>query len=428
MGRKPTAKRIYTVGPIGVTPDAKRGFRIRWVEQGERPERTARSRAEAIQIANDEFARMSRGERARGVITFGDLVTQATTPMENNKWSKPWEQRINEIARDYILPHISADMDASTVTEQDIRGVYQWLSKTGYSKAVFSQTAKVMSMIMRAGVKRGVWEHGKEPNVDVGWKNYSASGKQEDQLEVIRPEEIPSDTEVAALLRALRNIEPRYYLIAALAATSGLRWAEIMGLKKTDFIWQTGRMRIQKTRREHNGLGYEKDPKTNAGKRDVVIDPTILTDLKTYVANAPHMYVFATKTGTVIARSNWSRVMEKARKESGFSEDHALHSLRHYAATRLLDRGVQIKDVSYMLGHANVAITTRLYIHGDPTSIDRIMSAVTATPPAAITLSQKRVPKKQAATKKAAAAKKSAPVKKATKKKAPAKKAAAKNK
>jgi hypothetical protein len=74
---------------------------------------------------------------------------------------------------------------------------------------------------------------------------------------------------------------------------------------------------------------------------------------------------------------------------------------------------VQIKDVSYMLGHANVAITTRLYIHGDPTSIDRIMEAVTATPPAAIAMIPNQKPKKAAAKKKATPARKAA-AKKAT--------------
>jgi integrase len=407
MGRKPSTERIYTVGPIGVTPDSKGGFRIRWTEDGNKPERTARTKAQAIQIANDEFARISRGESLRGSVTFGKLTADATINRDG-RWDDAWNQRINEIARDYILPHIGADTDAKAVSRDDIRAVYQWLSDEGYSKSTFSQTAKVMTMIMREGVRTGVWIFGQQPNVDVKWQSYSASGKQDEQLEPVKPEEIPSDEETAALLQVLRKMELRYYLMAALAATAGLRYSEIMGLKREDFNWQASRIRVERARREHNGRGRVKSPKTAAGKRDVVIDPLILSDLKEFVTRSTQDFVFTTRTGRVIARSNWARVLADARALSGFQDHHALHSLRHYAATRLLDRGVQIKDVSYMLGHANVAITTRLYIHGDPTSLDRIMEAVTAAPPAAIAMIPGQKPKKAAAKKKAAPAKKAA--------------------
>jgi integrase len=39
------------------------------------------------------------------------------------------------------------------------------------------------------------------------------------------------------------------------------------------------------------------------------------------------------------------------------------HDLRHIAATLLLSRGVSVKVVSEMFGHADVAITLRIYAH-----------------------------------------------------------------
>jgi integrase len=39
------------------------------------------------------------------------------------------------------------------------------------------------------------------------------------------------------------------------------------------------------------------------------------------------------------------------------------HDLRHTAATLLLSRGVHPKVVSEMLGHADIAITLRVYAH-----------------------------------------------------------------
>jgi integrase len=40
-----------------------------------------------------------------------------------------------------------------------------------------------------------------------------------------------------------------------------------------------------------------------------------------------------------------------------------VHDLRHSAATLLLGRGVPVKVVSEMLGHANVSITLNMYGH-----------------------------------------------------------------
>lgn len=46
------------------------------------------------------------------------------------------------------------------------------------------------------------------------------------------------------------------------------------------------------------------------------------------------------------------------------------HMLRHTFATRLLEKGANIKAVSNLLGHANVAFTMRTYISLDKNYVD----------------------------------------------------------
>ncbi len=50
-----------------------------------------------------------------------------------------------------------------------------------------------------------------------------------------------------------------------------------------------------------------------------------------------------------------------------------VHALRHTFATDLLDRGVDIKIVSQLLGHSSVKITYDTYVHTD---ISKAFSAV----------------------------------------------------
>ena len=49
-------------------------------------------------------------------------------------------------------------------------------------------------------------------------------------------------------------------------------------------------------------------------------------------------------------------------KRAGIKE-HTFHALRHTFATRCIEAGVDIKSLSEILGHANVAITLNTYVH-----------------------------------------------------------------
>jgi integrase len=52
------------------------------------------------------------------------------------------------------------------------------------------------------------------------------------------------------------------------------------------------------------------------------------------------------------------------------------HDLRHTFATLLISKGINIKVVSEMLGHANVSITLRIYAHVLPHMQDSAAQAM----------------------------------------------------
>jgi integrase len=60
----------------------------------------------------------------------------------------------------------------------------------------------------------------------------------------------------------------------------------------------------------------------------------------------------------VLRRNWWYPLLKRA----GLPQIR-FHDLRHTAATLLLARGVPVKVVSEMLGHADIAITLRIYAH-----------------------------------------------------------------
>jgi integrase len=58
-----------------------------------------------------------------------------------------------------------------------------------------------------------------------------------------------------------------------------------------------------------------------------------------------------------------SAVVHNLCRDLGMPHVH-LHSLRHYAATELIGAGVNPRDAAEILGHADPALTLRVYTHG----------------------------------------------------------------
>ena len=73
-------------------------------------------------------------------------------------------------------------------------------------------------------------------------------------------------------------------------------------------------------------------------------------------------YVFATQTGKYLSYRNPLAMTEKAFEAAGV-EHRGLHALRHSFASNLYARGVEVKIISKLLGHASVEITYNRYIH-----------------------------------------------------------------
>jgi integrase len=78
-------------------------------------------------------------------------------------------------------------------------------------------------------------------------------------------------------------------------------------------------------------------------------------------------YVFTTRTGTPFSQRNVTkRGLEKAADAVGLNrpgERLHSHDLRHTCASMLIREGADVVFVARQLGHANPAITLRVYAH-----------------------------------------------------------------
>ena len=65
-------------------------------------------------------------------------------------------------------------------------------------------------------------------------------------------------------------------------------------------------------------------------------------------------------------------------------KSHHFHALRHTFATRSIEKGVDAKTLSELLGHRNVKTTLQLYVHPTMQHKRRIVEAVSSIMPIAV--------------------------------------------
>ncbi len=108
----------------------------------------------------------------------------------------------------------------------------------------------------------------------------------------------------------------------------------------------------------------QRTTKTASGRRTIPLNARAMEAVQHLKAQAVPScsYMFVTQTSEHVSYRHLLATMEKA-CETASVEHRGLHALRHSFASNLYARGVEIKVISKLLGHASVEITYNRYIH-----------------------------------------------------------------
>jgi integrase len=163
--------------------------------------------------------------------------------------------------------------------------------------------------------------------------------------------------------------------IWVLLATTGLRRAEVLGLRWSEVDLDRGRLRISQTITEVRGrLIIQGDGKSDAAERSIGLDTRTVETLRRWkVAQAAdqlswpgdwptHGLVFTQSNGQGYRPKRLSSQFTTASDAAGLPRIGA-HGLRHSYATAALRAGVSPEVVSKRLGHASVVVTLSIYAH-----------------------------------------------------------------
>jgi len=170
----------------------------------------------------------------------------------------------------------------------------------------------------------------------------------------------------AAEFRALiLELPHKMRVIGIVAATTGLRISEVLGLKWRDIDWKALQMEV--TRSVVDGIVGK--CKTETSRRPVPIDEFTTAELSAWRRETAYAeledWVFASEKvqGRMPpwADTLLERFLQPAAKRAGITKWVGFHTFRHTYSTLLKANGEDVKVVQELMRHANISTTMNIY-------------------------------------------------------------------
>lgn len=283
---------------------------------------------------------------------FQRFMTEHVEPRRAKKTATDYRSLINRI----ILPEIG-HLKVADVTTDDIEALHRKLGSTP------AQANRVRAIASKAFELAEVWR----------WRKQSTNPC---KLVEKYPEEPRdrtfSNDEITRIGAALSNLEdsanPNAILAIRIAALTGLRIGEVLGLRWTDIDFKTGVATL---------------PKTKTGRRILTL-PAMVLQLLNATPPIGEVIIHGRSPDQSLdykaVHSVWRKVCKKADLKNA-----RIHDLRHTVATAAAANGAGAHVVRDLLGHKTLAMAN-LYVGRITATEDEVRSGVAAEIGAALAL------------------------------------------
>ncbi len=274
---------------------------------------------------------------------------------------------ISELTDSMIQSELIADMlekDGLSVSsaKKAYNALNEFLKYAVYKKAI---TSNPMAMLKVPKQSTTVELNAAPEEITINEKDQALSREEAEKLRSI------------LYTRWMKPPERRRYVNGGaidLILNTGLRMGEALALQWSDINWKKNTVNVTKNlirvkNRSGKGKKYkliiQEKPKTEKSKRVVPLNKAALAaleDLKTAPGYKPDGFIIHNKYGAAVLPRTLEETLENMCAAVNIRKI-GVHALRHTYATRLFEKGVDIKIISELLGHSSTEITYRIYVH-----------------------------------------------------------------
>lgn len=301
-------------------------------------------------------------------LTFGDWLRNSWLPMTETRVKPSTFHSYRRNLEIHVLP-VLGSRPLQQLTPLMLNALYSKLQSEGSGNRLLSAKTvryihttihKALEDAVDAGVlAKNVAERAKPPR-----PSRRATGK-------------VGSWEAHELAQFLESVkDERVYAVWRLAAMTGMRRGEILGLRWADVDLGAARLSVRQAAVAVAYAVIESTPKSH-NARVIDLDRETVELLRAYRQQQlaeraewgadyiDHDLVAAKENGTPIHPHSFSQTFERLIKRAGVRMIR-LHDLRHTHATLALKAGVPVKVVSERLGHESPAFTLKQYAHVIP--------------------------------------------------------------
>jgi site-specific recombinase XerD len=152
--------------------------------------------------------------------------------------------------------------------------------------------------------------------------------------------------------------------------TTAVRRSELLGLKVYDFLRDKGQLLIT------HGKG--------AKSRAIFMIEETQAAIEAWLEMRPsckHDYLFIVDTNRRLGHLGLHSLLNEVKAAAGLKDHDNIqpHAIRHAAASRMQQRGADLKSIQTMLGHTNVT-TTAIYLHTDEEHLRSVVHLASLSP------------------------------------------------
>lgn len=275
--------------------------------------------------------------RVPGWMTSSVGKRSPTMPMPTFGTTRMWATRWEETCRRNMRLHMTdlLELPLIAITPPVVRSWYGKAMAGKGGKTSIAQAYRFLRAVMNQAVRDGT--------IQVNPCQIPGAGSDK-----AKERRIATPAQVAELVEA---ITPRYRAAMLLAAWCGLRRGELCGLRTSDVDLVGGVTTVRKNRVEllESPKKYDKDPKTEAGKRDIAFPPHLKPFLVEHMNEwaGPERF-FVGRDGQPMRGNAVYQAFVRARKRVGVQV--SFHDLRHTGQTLAASTGATLADLKKRLG------------------------------------------------------------------------------
>ncbi|MBM7605940.1 integrase [Metabacillus crassostreae] len=281
------------------------------------------------------------------------------------KWMKLYKSHLDSTTQQhykYTLKAINAHFGSKPLQEIKRHDYQYFINKYGMNKSkesVEKLNAQIRACV-RDAVEEGILQHDFTRKAVLTWT--TPEKKPIEKHLDFRESELLLKEIIKRLNRGLS------YSLLFLGLTSGMRFAEMVGLTRNDFDFINSTITINKTwgYMKRNPEGF-RSTKNKYSDRLIKMDMSTMDHFKNLFETTPtnlHQLVFYNPSSKykVISNTSANKQLRKLLDELGI-DPITIHGLRHTHASVLLYKKVSIYYVSERLGHSDIDTTLKEYSH-----------------------------------------------------------------